>query len=148
MGHVPGDGGGSSPDLAIYAVHAVFWCVPGSRGPGRGGRAAPAPATSAPAISAPATAPYSRLVLAVHFMAFGVMYMGLGAAVIPGRVPVWFRGQRIVGILVIAAGAFDDVLGAALLPAPGAFGPRSTRATQLAMGAVHTRWCATPFTPG
>lgn len=43
--------------------------------------------------------------LAVHFVAFGVMYMGLGAAVIPGRVPVWFRGQRIVGILVIAAGA-------------------------------------------
>jgi protein-S-isoprenylcysteine O-methyltransferase Ste14 len=32
--------------------------------------------------------------------------MGVGAAVIPRRVPVWFPGQRIAGTLIIALGAW------------------------------------------
>jgi protein-S-isoprenylcysteine O-methyltransferase Ste14 len=96
----------ASPDLAIYAVHAAFWgAFAITQRLSAAGRAAPAPASPASAIAAPATARYSRLVLAVHFVAFGVMYMGVGAAVIPVRVPAWFPGQRIVGTLVIAAGA-------------------------------------------
>jgi protein-S-isoprenylcysteine O-methyltransferase Ste14 len=92
------------PDLAIYAVHAAFW---GSFAITRrfvgAGHAATEPA---PAAMAPVAAPHSRLVLAVHFVAFGVMYMGVGAAVIPGRVPAWFAGQRVVGTLIIAVGAW------------------------------------------
>jgi protein-S-isoprenylcysteine O-methyltransferase Ste14 len=91
-------------DLAIYAVHAAFWAAFGitRRFVGAGHAAA----ATAPATAAPATARYSRLVLAVHFVAFGVMYMGVGAAVIPGRVPAWFPGQRVVGALIIAVGAW------------------------------------------
>jgi protein-S-isoprenylcysteine O-methyltransferase Ste14 len=37
--------------------------------------------------------------------AFGVMYFGLGQAVIPSRVPEWFPGQRLVGASVIVSGA-------------------------------------------
>ena len=33
------------------------------------------------------------------------MYFGIGYAVIPGRVPNWFPGQRVAGTLVIAGGA-------------------------------------------
>lgn len=91
-------------DLAIYGVHAAFWAAFAITqrlvGAGR------AATEAAPATTAPVTAPYSRLVLAVHFVAFGVMYMGVGAAVMPGRVPSWFPGQRIVGTLLIAGGAW------------------------------------------
>jgi protein-S-isoprenylcysteine O-methyltransferase Ste14 len=45
------------------------------------------------------------LLLALHALAFGLMYFGIGYAVIPGRVPTWFPGQRVAGTLVIAAGA-------------------------------------------
>ncbi len=34
-----------------------------------------------------------------------MMYVGIGIAVIPHRVPDWFTGQRIAGTLVIAGGA-------------------------------------------
>ncbi len=93
-----------NPDLAIYAVHAAFWAAFGitQRFVGAGRRATePAPATAAPV-----AARNSRLVMAVHFVAFGVMYMGVGAAVIPRRVPAWFPGQRIAGTLLIALGAW------------------------------------------
>src|SRR5437867_842561 len=51
------------------------------------------------------TAPFSRALLAFHALAFGLMYFGIGYAVIPGRVPNWFPGQRVAGTLVIAGGA-------------------------------------------
>jgi protein-S-isoprenylcysteine O-methyltransferase Ste14 len=38
-------------------------------------------------------------------LAFGVMYLGIGNAVIPDRVPSSFPGQRVVGVGVIALGA-------------------------------------------
>jgi protein-S-isoprenylcysteine O-methyltransferase Ste14 len=34
-----------------------------------------------------------------------MMYIGIGIAVIPHRVPAWFSGQRIVGSLIIGGGA-------------------------------------------
>src|SRR5207247_3820382 len=43
--------------------------------------------------------------LVCHRLAFAVMYRGISIAVIPGRVPNWFPGQRIAGSLVIAGGA-------------------------------------------
>ena len=51
------------------------------------------------------TAPFSRALLAFHALAFGLMYFGIGYAVIPGRVPNWFPGQRIAGAIVVAGGA-------------------------------------------
>ena len=89
-------------DYLIYAVHAAFWTAFGitQRFVGAG-RAA---ATGAQTAAAPIVAPFSRTVLAVHFVAFGLMYLGIGSAVASERVVAWFPGQRVVGTLVMAAG--------------------------------------------
>ncbi|MEO8738162.1 MAG: isoprenylcysteine carboxylmethyltransferase family protein [Casimicrobiaceae bacterium] len=96
-----------NPDLLIYAVHAAFWCCFGltrllvrepTHSPTGG-------AASTPVAKRVETAAFSRLVLAFHMLAFGIMYFGIGAAVFPHRVPEWFTGQRIVGTCVIATGA-------------------------------------------
>jgi protein-S-isoprenylcysteine O-methyltransferase Ste14 len=91
-------------DLAIYAVHSAFWAAFGITqrfvGAGR------AVTGAAPAAAAPRTAPYSRLVLSVHFVAFGVMYLGIGGAVFTGHVPAWFPGQRLAGTAIMALGAW------------------------------------------
>ena len=94
-------------DLLLYVVHAGFWASFGvarallharAGGPEQGGGVAPvAPAG--------ATARFSRTLVAVHMVAFGVMYFGIGNAVIAGRVPEYFPGQRLVGLGVISAGA-------------------------------------------
>lgn len=96
----------SHVDLAIYAVHVAFW---GSFGltllvQSALDRRAVEPA-SAPVAREEKTAPFSRALLMFHVLAFGVMYFGLANAVIPGRVPNWFPGQRVVGTCVIAGGA-------------------------------------------
>jgi protein-S-isoprenylcysteine O-methyltransferase Ste14 len=62
-------------------------------------------ADTAPSSTQGTTAPYSRALLVFHGVAFAVMYFGIAIAVIPGRVPSWFPGQRVVGSLVIAGGA-------------------------------------------
>lgn len=94
----------SNWDYAIYAVHGAFWTAFGitQRIVGAG-RAAPADAATA---ATETTAPYSRAVLAVHFVAFGLMYMGIGSAVFSHQVPMWWGGQRIAGTLIIAVGAW------------------------------------------
>ena len=94
----------SNWDFLIYVVHGAFWTAFGitQRFVGAG-KAAP---TAAPTVDAPSTARFSRAVLAIHFVAFCVMYMGIGSAVVPNRVPAWFPGQRVVGTLIIAVGAW------------------------------------------
>jgi protein-S-isoprenylcysteine O-methyltransferase Ste14 len=96
-----------NPDLAIYAVHIAFWSVfiltrfvLRSLDRDKGGISGGAPASEQGR-----TAPFSRALLAFHGAAFGLMFFGLGIAVIPGRVPFWFTGQRLVGVIVISAGA-------------------------------------------
>ena len=91
-------------DGAIYGVHAAFWAAFGitQRFVGVGS----AVKEAAPAAAVPRTAPYSRLVLGVHFSAFAVMYIGVSSAVVPGRVPAWFPGQRLAGTAVMALGAW------------------------------------------
>jgi len=92
-----------NPDLLLYVVHIAFWASFGiTRKLLRGKPEAP---SSAVATSKEYTAPFSRTVLAFHMLAFGVLYYGIGNAVIPRRVPEWFAGQRAVGTLVIALGA-------------------------------------------
>lgn len=94
-------------DFVIYGVHTAFWASFGvtrmvlqRREPASNAHVEPAPGADSEA-----SAPYSRSLLVLHTVAFGVMYFGLGNAVIPNRVPPWFPGQRLVGFLVIAGGA-------------------------------------------
>lgn len=90
-------------DVLIYAAHAAFWT---SFGLARRLTRDRAPAgEQPPAARETQTAPYSRAVLAVHFLAFGVMYWGIGIAVFSARVPWWFAGQALAGMAVMAAGA-------------------------------------------
>jgi len=95
-------------DFALYYVHTAFWSSFGVTRLILQGRERPTPTVASGTAPDPArekTAPFSRAVLAFHALAFGVMYFGIGNAVVPGRVPIWFAGQRVVGTLVIAAGA-------------------------------------------
>ncbi|MFI5402284.1 MAG: methyltransferase family protein [Planctomycetota bacterium] len=92
----------SNPDLLLYGVHAAFW---GSFWVTRSRAARSESAPAAPVAKSERTAPFSRAVMAVHMVAFFVMYFGVANAVLPNRVPFWFAGQRIVGSLVIATGA-------------------------------------------
>ncbi len=94
-------------DFALYAVHNAFWASFGLtrlilRSLDRDDTSA---SVTAPVSKQENTAPFSRALLAFHAPAFGVMYFGIAIAVIPGRVPIWFPGQRVVGSMVIAAGA-------------------------------------------
>jgi protein-S-isoprenylcysteine O-methyltransferase Ste14 len=96
-----------NPEFALYWMHVAFWSTFGvaravvrlrERNAGR-------PADPAPAAKGVHTARFSRALVAFHALAFGVMYFGIGQAVIPGRVPDVFRGQRLAGAVVITAGA-------------------------------------------
>ena len=94
-------------DFLIYPVHGAFWTAFGVAGwlLERRRKQHPEAAAPAPAAATEATAPYSRSLLAIHFVAFGLLYLGLGSTIVPNRVPAWFRGQRIVGTFIIALGA-------------------------------------------
>ena len=94
-------------DFALYAVHNAFWASFGlTRLILRSlDRKDTSTSVKAPVSRQENTAPFSRALLAFHALAFAVMYFGIGRAVIPGRVPSWFPGQRVVGSMVIAAGA-------------------------------------------
>jgi protein-S-isoprenylcysteine O-methyltransferase Ste14 len=94
-------------DFAIYTVHSAFWGAFGLtliilR---RRGRTDNHASDTTPTPQKETTAPFSRALLAFHSLAFGLMYFGIGFAVMPGRVPNWFPGQRVVGTLVIAVGS-------------------------------------------
>jgi len=94
-------------DLLIYAAHAAFWGSFGlTRKLTRTAADEPAEQVAGEQVARhDETARFSRAVLGFHMLAFGVMYFGLGNAVIPNRVPTLFPGQRIVGCAVIALGA-------------------------------------------
>jgi protein-S-isoprenylcysteine O-methyltransferase Ste14 len=93
------------PDFGIYVAHGLFWTSFGlalvlvriRRRAGAQG--------SSPAVEKKQTAPYSRLLLAVHMLAFGVMYLGVARAVFSGPMRDWFPSQRVAGALVIGGGA-------------------------------------------
>lgn len=98
----------SKIDFYIYAMHAVFWGAFGVTRlvlRSRDRHDVRAPETAAVPEGGEQEAPFSRALLGFHMLAFATMYFGIGNAVIPGRVPIWFAGQRITGSLVIAMGA-------------------------------------------
>ena len=95
----------TNPDLLIYALHAGFWAAFGVAIAIAKRSTVPAATAPAPEVQAPRTAPFSRAALTLHTLAFGVLYWGLGTAILPARVPHWFAGQQVAGALVIALGA-------------------------------------------
>jgi len=85
-------------DYFIFILHSVFWLSfvltrlllrSGEKDKGGGQTAAP----------------YSRALVAFHGTAFALMYIGLNIALLSNRVPAWFSGQRLVGSLIMLAGA-------------------------------------------
>jgi protein-S-isoprenylcysteine O-methyltransferase Ste14 len=111
------------PDGSIYLFHVGFWAAfvvtllatrrPVSRDA--------LPVSGTGASPSELTAPNSRLFVAIHAVAFGVMYFGLAnavlpkfgviylgpaGAIVPNRVPAWFTGHRGVGgALILGAAA-------------------------------------------
>ncbi|MBW8883930.1 MAG: isoprenylcysteine carboxylmethyltransferase family protein [Planctomycetia bacterium] len=94
----------SLPDLLIYAAHLAFWLLfAAGHVYARGQFAAPAPspaATDAP----PMSAPYSRLLVGMHMIAFAILYSGIGLALFHSGVPRLIPFQRVLGCIVILAG--------------------------------------------
>lgn len=91
-------------DLLLYVAHLAFWAAFAltrllTRAPVE---ASPASGPRAPRDD---TARFSRAAVGLHVVSFTVLYSGVGYAVLPGRVPSWFAGQRVIGLLVIALGA-------------------------------------------
>jgi protein-S-isoprenylcysteine O-methyltransferase Ste14 len=96
-------------DLLIYVVHGAFWFAFGVADKFASRRRAPSSSrtTEPVAINERETvSPFAKRVVAVHGIAFGIMYFGVGNAAIPQRVPEWFAGQRLVGAAIIMAGAW------------------------------------------
>jgi protein-S-isoprenylcysteine O-methyltransferase Ste14 len=95
-----------SVDYLIYFVQGAFWTAFGiTRMILNRRRHANGATDGGPATSDTHEAPGARALVAFHGLAFAALYVGLGSAIVPKRVPIWFPGQRIVGTLVIAAGA-------------------------------------------
>jgi protein-S-isoprenylcysteine O-methyltransferase Ste14 len=100
-----------APDIYLYAFHVAFWATFALARllVRKRGVAAPSPLTTnivPPAVPVPvATARFSRLAFVPHLIAFAILYIGIDNAVFRDRVPDWFAGQRIVGALIIVAGA-------------------------------------------
>lgn len=89
----------------MYSTHAVFWGAFGvTRAIVNRRNRQTAPVSEAPVAENEATAPHSRLLVAAHGVAFALMYIGVGSALMTNRVREWFPGQRIAGSLVILAG--------------------------------------------
>jgi protein-S-isoprenylcysteine O-methyltransferase Ste14 len=93
-------------DYWLYALHAGFWiafAIARLFARARAGATSATPA--APAASTEASVRFSRLILAPHIVAFGLMYWGIDAAVFHRAVPEWLAGQRVLGASIILAGA-------------------------------------------
>ena len=95
------------PDWSLYLFHLIFWIsfvvtllVTRSRGQRNSHDVSDAEASPTEL-----TAPNSRLLVAIHSLAFGVMYFGVGVAVIPNRIPTWFVGHQEFGAALILAAA-------------------------------------------
>jgi protein-S-isoprenylcysteine O-methyltransferase Ste14 len=98
--------------MAVYAAHILFWLVFGAANLYarlRSGAAPPpasASAATTPNATAPLRAPNASLLVAVHMVAFGVMYFAVGKTVLSRTVPFDPSSTRaIVGAALIASGA-------------------------------------------
>jgi protein-S-isoprenylcysteine O-methyltransferase Ste14 len=128
-------------DLRIYALHGVFWLAfaLGDLGARYRSRRVADVAASVAGTSdtdrAPIEAPRAGLLVAVHMLAFALMYAGIGQAVFGRRIPVFptLQSLRIAGTLVILAGGIL-VCWARLVFASWRFRARLDAGHQLATG--------------
>jgi len=87
----------------IYAFHAVFYAAMLLR---RAPRASATAGLSAAAAAHPTAARHARALVALHGVAFAVMYYGIAQSVAaPARVRALWRPQPLAGAAVIVAGA-------------------------------------------
>jgi protein-S-isoprenylcysteine O-methyltransferase Ste14 len=93
--------------MLLYGAHLAFWVSFGltrlvARFP-----ASPHPREKGPPVAQrELTAPFSLAMLAIHAIAFGVLYFGVAHAIRSDRVPSWFAGQRVasgalIGVAII-----------------------------------------------
>jgi len=90
-------------DLLLYVEHLVLWIALGLTRVilgSRDARTTPSSEQVEP-LSRESLADHPRALLSFHMLAFAVMYFGMANAVFPGHVSTWFRGQRIVGSIVM-----------------------------------------------
>lgn len=95
-------------DIRIYVAHAVFWVIfaIGDLAARRVVRKSDAPRVPPPSGSAePLRAPRAGLLVAIHMVAFALMYSGIGNAVFGRRLPATTTLVRALGAAVIVAGA-------------------------------------------
>ncbi|HEY1393495.1 MAG TPA: isoprenylcysteine carboxylmethyltransferase family protein [Methylibium sp.] len=96
------------PERLVYAAHACVWLVFGLTrlfvmltlwlsNPGAAARVE-GPLRASEAI----TAPHSRLLVVLHSLAIGVVYVAVARA--SRGIPAWFAGQGLAGALLIASG--------------------------------------------
>src|SRR5262245_61541766 len=92
-------------DYAVYGMHGVFWASFGVTRAILGRRDRdPTREPDPPVAQQEVTAPHSRWLVASHGVAFALMYVGVGGALIGNRVNELIPGQRIAGALVILGG--------------------------------------------
>ena len=94
----------SNADILLYGAHIAFWASFGLtrilvRFP-----ELPSAETGPPVAQREHTARFSLAKLAVHAIAFMVLYFGIAHAIRSNRVPSWFAGQRIVAGVLIGLG--------------------------------------------
>ena len=94
-------------DPSIYLAHAAFWSAFSVTRMILSGRERARAGTveAAPVSDEEQTARFSRALLGFHMLAFATMYAGIGSAVFSRQIPIWLPHQRVLGFLVIAAGA-------------------------------------------
>ena len=94
-------------DLLVYAAHLTFWLVfvAGDFRARRLSRSSIASSSAVHDTGEPLTAAHSRLLIALHMVAFGVTYLGIERALFHSaplnRAPI----QRLLGTAIILAGA-------------------------------------------
>ena len=94
----------SNADILLYGEHLAFWASFGLtriliRFP-----ELPMAETGPPVAQREHTARFSLAMLAVHAVAFMVLYLGIAHAIRSNRVPSWFAGQRVVAGVLIGLG--------------------------------------------
>jgi protein-S-isoprenylcysteine O-methyltransferase Ste14 len=97
----------ASPGFGIYIAHVAFW---GAFVIARLiARASPRKkqdaATGTGRAAKEDSAPYSRVLVGVHMVGFGILYFGVGDAVFGGRPLALFASQMLAGSIVIGCGA-------------------------------------------
>lgn len=94
----------SNADILLYGAHIAFWASFGlTRILVRFPELPTAP-SGLPIAEREHTARFSLALLAVHAVAFMVLYFGIAHAIRSNRVPSWFPSQRIVAGVLIGLG--------------------------------------------